>query len=116
ITIEVSRLHDFSVNVIINGQRRALRFWFAGGKHTQGRAINLWQTEYYSRVTQVTISDMLSSKYAFLDEPEPGSLKENWIDLQNALFEWEQRFEAIQGIVTGDILRHKPTEIWQWLP
>ncbi|RKF83350.1 putative jerky protein [Golovinomyces cichoracearum] len=65
---------------------------------------------------------MLSSKYAFLDEPEPGR-KAEWIDLKNALFEWERRFEVIQGIVTGDILRHKPTEIRQrpvwiegWLP
>jgi hypothetical protein len=35
-----------------------------------------------------------------------------WEVLEECLFEWEQRYEATGGTITGDVLRYKATELW----
>ena len=39
-----------------------------------------------------------------------------WKVLEESLFEWEQRYEACGGSISGDLLRFKATELWQRLP
>ena len=68
-----------------------------------------------------SISEILSSKYAYLDDKEEtSSIKREvipkWPVLEDALFEWEQRYEQASLTVNADVLRTKATELWNKLP
>ena len=72
-------------------------------------------------INQGMILKILSLVYAHLDTLDlkkntkelRGSRRLNgdWPDLDGALFEWQQRMEAIEAIITGDILKEKASAL-----
>jgi hypothetical protein len=116
-----------------NEMKKALRDWYNDdsffgngpqGAKTLQDAGWWWEKKYGWFLRSSTVSDYLSSsKYEFLDDPtnhwkknQARSRSEKWDILEEALFEWEQRFENANGACTGDILREKATEFWNKLP
>ena len=86
---------------ITNIQRKALRDWYnddSKGKVTQNDCRMWWKREYNYVPGNASISELLSFKYAYLDDKEEASsIKREvifkWSELEDALFEWEQRDE-----------------------
>jgi hypothetical protein len=97
---------------ITNTQKRALRQFYqvATLPKPKYEALQAWyQNEYGGSIRKSSISDILSSKYAYLDDDEfiKDQMRERpikWGLLEECLFEWEQRYEACGGIISGDIL------------
>ena len=91
--------------------QKELGVWFEG---QTGKAIK-----------QVTISEVLSDRYAFLDNGavsssalDPSRKKqrqEQWLDLEEALSEWVVK-EQHRLPITGDIIRTKASWFWHRLP
>ena len=70
-----------------------------------------------------TCSEILSQKWAFLDNISISSQNDSskareahWKELEEALFEWKQRYEAGNNPLTGAMLREKAQEFWRELP
>jgi hypothetical protein len=92
------------------GPQQHLISWI---KETTGRTVN-----------QSSISEILSPKFDYLDNPlhkskHLGSQRHyhgDWPDLEHALFEWQQRMQHKKAIITGDILKSKAQELWKALP
>ena len=70
-----------------------------------------------------TCSEILSQKWAFLDDISISSKNDSskareahWKELEEALFEWKQRYGAGNNPLTGAILREKAQEFWRELP
>ena len=73
-----------------------------------------------------TCSDILSPKWAFLDEKDLSKHEANvqkgrkpqWSTLEAALIEWQIRYDLNpnSGSTTGALLRLKATEFWEKLP
>ena len=40
----------------------------------------------------------------------------DWLELEGALFEWQQRIEQKKAIITGEILKTKAKQLWEALP
>ncbi len=111
-------------------QGKALRAWYYNDSNqvSMGRS-NLeacsrwWQQTYGYHLNSSTASEIISSKWARLDNeaiPKWRDTKRHrnpkWGALEEALFEWEQRYEGAKNIVTGDVLRIKATQFWERLP
>ena len=81
-----------------NASQKDLREWF--------------EVEYNHTLSSGLISDILSSKYSHLDDslPPPRDLKrqrrENWPELENALYDWVTRAEG-QISISAEIIQHK---------
>ena len=86
-----------------NTSQKELREWF--------------KAEYNHTLSSGLISDILSSKYSHLDDdaPPPRDLKrqrrENWPELENALYEWITRVEG-QIPISAEIIQHKAEHFW----
>jgi hypothetical protein len=112
---------------ISNEQRKTLRVWYQdpttsfGGKKTLAEASIWWHNSYGYKISASTASDILSSKYEYLDNNSNIRDKTKrervgkWPILEEALGEWALRFEAVHGTVSGDLLRLKATELWSKL-
>src|SRR2546423_3407761 len=81
-----------------------------------------WFFERFKKpITQATLSEVLRSEYAHLDDLKIRStdlqrfrkLKAQWPDLEEALFEVQQRFQHQRITVTGDIFRSCATRLWK---
>lgn len=76
-----------------------------------------FQAEYNHSLSSGLISDILSSKYSHLDEDSsfPRDLKrqrrENWPELENALYEWIKQVEG-QVSISSEIIWHKAQFFW----
>jgi hypothetical protein len=92
-------------------------------KKTLADASVWWNSQYGYTLGSTTASNILSSQYEFLDDPTTtirGNTRKDrgakWELLEEALAEWALRFDAAHGVVSGDLLRLKATELWQKLP
>jgi hypothetical protein len=79
-------------------------------------------TQYGYSLSSSTASDILSAKYTFLDSDTSNiqaSAKRKrsakWTVLEEALSQWAFQFDSVHGVVSGDLLRVKATELWQRL-
>lgn len=68
-----------------------------------------------------TISESLSKTFEHLDTgaTRPDVKRQRtpaWVDLEKALFEWQQRMEKKKAIVTGDLLKEMASVFWDKLP
>ena len=104
-------------------QKKALRAWASSfdKKPAQLECIQWWQDQYGDSLGQSAISNILSNRYNYLDNPDTETTGKRkrvsyWTELEAALFELEQRYEGKGLIVTGDILRLKASEFWNHLP
>jgi hypothetical protein len=104
---------------ISHSQRNALRAWYrdsaTGSKKTLADASVWWNSQYGYILNSTTASDILSSKYAFLDNNDSDKAANTkrdrgpkWEVLEAALADWALRL--------GDLLRLKATEFWNKLP
>ena len=115
---------------ILNSQKKALRVWYYDdshhailGKSKLEACSHWWNQQYGYTISNSTISEIISSKYAHLNEDESLHRRDakrdrsaKWKALEEALFEWEQRYEGADHVVTGEVLRVKATEFWSKLP
>ena len=74
------------------------------------------------RITQSTVSESLSDRFAYLDAIVTSNIasfrqrQPQWPILEAILFKWYRQIEQQGGIVTGDILLLKAKEIWPQIP
>lgn len=71
--------------------------------------------------SQSTISESLSKIFEHLDTEttQPDVKRQRtpaWVDLENALFEWQQRMEKKKATVTGDLWKGMASVFWDKLP
>jgi hypothetical protein len=76
-------------------------------------------------IDQAQVSKILSSTYNHLDGLDSKKDKKalnskrtsagDWLDLEAALFEWQQRMQKNKAIITGDILKDKASKLWKGL-
>jgi len=110
---------------ISDEQRRALRVWFRA-QHPRPRqidAVRWFEERYHHRITQSTISESLSSRFAYLENvPAKASTSSyrqrqaQWPLLEAILFEWYQFIDKQNAIITGDIILRKAQQIWPQIP
>ena len=78
---------------------------------------NWFQAEYNHTLSSGLISDILSSKYNHLDDDLPAlrnlkrQRRENWPELENALYDWIVRVEG-QISISAEIVRCKAEQFW----
>ena len=111
---------------IQNSQRKALRVWYnddSNGKQSLESASQWWLTFYGYKLNTSTVSEILSQKWAHLDDKSIHIWQDSrrtreakWTVLEDALFEWMQRYEAGNNQLTGAILRQKAEQFWRQLP
>ena len=109
---------------ITDVERKALRdhyFNYEGGKSSQ-KAVQEWFFQEFRHLpSQSTISESLSKTFEHLDtgatRPDvKRQLTPAWVDLENALFEWQQLMEKKKATVTGDLLKEMASVFWDKLP
>ena len=111
---------------IQNSQRKALRVWYnddSNGKQSLESASQWWLTTYGYKLNTSTVSEILSQKWAHLDDKSIHTWQDSrrnreakWTVLEDALFEWVQRYEAGNNPLTGAVLRQKAEQFWRQLP
>jgi hypothetical protein len=111
---------------ITKAQKKALRDWYRGQypKPSQRACILWFAGQYNQRISQSTVSSLLSTQYRYLDEISPTSREldtlrqrqPQWPQLEEILYKWQQLIEARGGLVTGDLLSEKAREIWVRIP
>lgn len=104
-------------------QRKALRDWVhsQSRRPTQKACIAWFQAHYNHRLSQSTVSDILSPQYHYLDsECNPSSATRKgigqWQDLEAILYEWHHTLDCKGAYISGDILIEKARQIWSSLP
>jgi DDE superfamily endonuclease/Fission yeast centromere protein N-terminal domain/Tc5 transposase DNA-binding domain len=107
--------------VISLEQKRAIRTHKKQHPKLSNLAIKQWfEDTYQQRIAPSSISDILSSKFEFLDDLQHRQLnrkhnrQEQWPELEDALFSWMQRTEQDLAI-SGEILRQKAEYFWKRL-
>lgn len=87
---------------------------------TQKELCEWFQSTYNHTLSSGLISDILSTKYNYLDSASLASrdikrqCRENWPELENILFEWIILVEG-QIPLSGEIIRHKAQFFWERL-
>ena len=105
----------------------ALRDWYnddSNGKQSLHTSGQWWKTTYSYELNTSTCSEILGSKYSYLDTvagiPEwQDKMKWKtayWQTLEEALFEWVQRYEGARQTLTGEIIVLKANQFWERLP
>lgn len=126
-SVSTARAIKKSRIAIKDSQRKALRDWYnddSNGKQSLESCSRWWQEKYGYALNRSTCSEILSNQYARLDQVtsvvawqdktrEPHT---SLPDLEEALFEWEQRYEAGHNTLTDEILRLKAIQFWNRLP
>lgn len=108
-------------------ERKALRGWYnddSNGKQSLYTSGQWWKTTYGYELNTSTCSEILGLKYAYLDIvagiPEwKDKIKGKigyWQTLEEALFEWVQRYEGARQTLTGEIIILKANQFWERLP
>ena len=107
-------------------QKKALRAWYydySNGKQSLQSAGQWWLRTYGYELSPSTCCEILSEKWAYLDDTPISTGQDpairrggQWKELEEALFEWEQRYEAGDNPLTGAMFRQKAEEFWRKLP
>jgi len=112
-----------SKRLISDIQRKALRDWAHNQprRPTQKACIAWFYAEYNHRLSQSTVSDILSSQYQYLDSKSNPSTSirkgtGQWHDLENILYEWQHTLNLRGAYISSDILIEKARQIWNSLP
>ena len=81
----------------------------------QSELIEWFKQETGHELNQSSVSKILSSKYEYLDSLDKKKDKDkleskrtsagDWLDLEGALFEWQQRMQQNKAVITGEILK-----------
>jgi hypothetical protein len=92
----------------------------------QSEPTNWFYQERGHQLDQSQISRILSSKYDYLDSLNRKKDKDrlqsqrqsagDWPELEAALFEWQQRMQKKQAVITCEILKQQAAKLWSSLP
>lgn len=109
-------------SAISNTQKAALRTQCQLRPHALNKDLQQWfQSTYSQTISLSSISEILSSRYSYLDStenPYQNSKRrrpECWPELEKALYKWIQQAEGYISI-TGDVIREKVQFFWKNLP
>jgi hypothetical protein len=104
-------------------ERFQIRKHYKDHSGSQASLIQWFYQQSGHKLNQSQISRILSSKYNYLDETTQKKVKDQqrassseWPDLEIALFEWQQRMEKKNAVITGDILKLQAKMLWEALP
>ena len=108
-------------------ERQAIRDYNTNYKQQWGKAcpqkeMQEWFNEqFHHLVSQSTISDSLHPRYSHLDthnvQPNQKRMRlSHWPELEDALFEWQQRMELKHATLTGELLIETALQFWRRLP
>lgn len=105
---------------ITNHQRRLLRQY--ARQHpskTQIEYRHWFERQYGRHLTQGQVSEILSQRYDDVDDVSASGSRERRRtmpaavpELEKALFEWQQRLQAKEVIITGDMLQATAHRLW----
>ena len=80
-----------------------------------------WEGQSGQKLHQSQISRILSSYYDYLDDLNEKKDKKqleskractgDWPELETALFEWHQRIDKKQAVITGDLLKVQASKL-----
>lgn len=100
-------------------QKKALRAYKRDNPTISNIAIGNWfKTTFQRPIALSSVSEILSKRYAFLDEQHHRQLaqqrnrREHWPELENALFQWIQRAEQ-HITITSATIREKAEFFWR---
>ena len=107
---------------IQNSQRKALRAQYCdptttlSTKKTLTDTSTWWNSQYRYSISILTVSEILSSKYIYLDtDVSNDQVKKKrpakWQVLEDVLSEQAFQFNIVHSTVSGDLLRLKATEL-----
>jgi hypothetical protein len=100
--------------------RQSLRLYHRSYPSLTPQQLASWfESEYGRKVSNSSVYDILSEKYAYLDNAEATDAVRKkkgpqWAEVEDALFKWWQDVQPRD--VTGKELKNKANEIWQMLP
>ena len=101
-------------------ERQRLRLYQRNYPSLTPHQLASWfESEYGRKVSNSSVYDILSDKYAYLDNAEATNAVRKkkgpqWAELEGALFKWWQDVQPRD--VTGRELKTKANELWQMLP
>lgn len=91
----------------------------------QSNLAKWFSNETSHAIDQAQVSKILSSTYAHLDgldlkkDKKALNLKRtsarDWLDLETALFKWQQRTQKSKVIITNEIFKDKASKLWKSL-
>lgn len=103
---------------ILTSQKVSLRAYKKLHPYASQKVLREWfEAKYHHSLSSGSISDILSNKYNHLDEDSsrPRESKrqrrENWPELESALYEWITQVET-QIPISSEIIRHKAEFFW----
>lgn len=109
---------------ISTAQRRALRQHARTHPQLSQRHLIAWfEDEFKQLITQPSVSESLSPRFAFLDHSDTRpdtslrqrSRQSRWPQLEDALYQWFLRYEQ-QGPITEALIREQAARFWKRLP
>ena len=119
-------LYRMSRTDLIKAQKKALRDWYRSQRPapSQKACIQWFATQYNQKISQSTVSSLLSAQYHYLDQISPTSRELNtsrqrqpqWPQLEDILYKWQQLIKGRGGLITRDLLSEKAREIWSRIP
>ncbi len=103
-----------------DAERRRIRRRYKEHPCNQKEMCQWYLKETGHSIVQGRMSDILSTKYQHLDDDNRNdryltsfrNVRADYPDLEQALYDWQQRMEKQGAPLTGDILRAKAHEIW----
>jgi hypothetical protein len=101
-------------------ERQRLRLYHRSYPSLTPHQLASWfESEYGRKVSNSSVYDILSDKYAYLDNTEATDAVRKkkgpqWAELEDALFKWWQEVQPRD--VTGRELKTKANNLWQMLP
>ena len=109
---------------ITDAERKALRDYYfdeSNGRPPHKQLRQWFEQQFHHFPSQSTISESLSSTFAHLDNKvQRLEVRKNraaqWPDLEDALFEWQQRMMRKEATITGEILKEIAAIFWSKLP
>lgn len=111
---------------LTKAQKKALRDWYSSQRPapSQKACIQWFAAQYNQKISQSTVSSLLSAQHRYLDQISPTSRELNtsrqrqpqWPQLEDILYKWQQLLEGRGGLVTGDLLSEKAREVWSRIP
>ncbi|EPX72224.1 ARS-binding protein [Schizosaccharomyces octosporus yFS286] len=110
--------------VITKNEKKELRRFYFGcvEKPSQQKLMAWFKEKFDKELSQPSVSQILSSKYDFLDETssetseKPNILPAKYPVLESALVEWIQRTQKSDIDINEEVIRKVACELWKKIP
>ncbi|EPX74558.1 ARS-binding protein [Schizosaccharomyces octosporus yFS286] len=109
---------------ITEKEKKELRNYFfnSSDKPTQSDLISWFRQRFDKDLSQPSVSQILSSRYSYLDSLNDidGDVKRNrpakYPILEKLLFEWQQRAQSQNQVITGEAIKETASKLWKKIP